>query len=153
MTISRAVVLLFVAASPAGCSGDADDPAGPSAAIYQTMAEHEWNLLDPDNPGGTQMAPLWGDPASGAYGALLRFPAGFVSPMHSHSVDEYTITVQGTALHWTEDESPADAVRMDLGSFTFIPGGVNHVSSCAADGPECIAVITQRDQFDFALAP
>lgn len=137
----------------AGCMGADDRPGEPAASIYKVMGEHEWQMLDPTNPGGPQIAALWGDPTAGAYGALLRFPAGFASPMHRHSAGEHTVTMQGTALHWTETEPRADAKKMTPGSYTFMPGGVNHVSACAADGPECISFLTQAEKFDFTVAP
>lgn len=124
----------------------------PEAALYRTMAEHRWRPLDPNNPAGPQITALWGDPEKGPYGALLRFPAGFKSPMHTHSFDEYTVTIQGTAVHWTETESEATAKRMTPGSYTLIRGNVNHVSSCAPDGEECITFLTQAHPFDFKLA-
>ena len=124
----------------------------PPAALYRTMAEHQWRPLDPRNPSGTQIAILWENPRSGSYGALLRFPAGFRSPMHTHSADEFTVTIQGTAVHWTEMESEATAKRMTPGSYTLIRGGVSHVSACA-EGEECIAFLTQSAPFDFALSP
>jgi len=124
----------------------------PPTALYQTMAEHQWRLLDPRNPSGPRIAILWENSADGSYGALLRFPAGFRSPMHSHSADEYTVTFQGTAIHWSEMESEATAKRMTPGSFTLIRGGVSHVSSCA-EGEECIAFLTQSAPFDFTLSP
>jgi quercetin dioxygenase-like cupin family protein len=124
----------------------------PPAALYRTMADHQWRPLDPRNPSGTQIAILWENSVHGSYGALLRFPAGFRSPMHSHSADEYTVTLQGTAIHWTEAESEATAKRMTPGSFTLIRGGVSHVSSCA-EGEECIAFLTQSAPFDFTLSP
>jgi quercetin dioxygenase-like cupin family protein len=98
------------------------------------------------------MAVLWGDPTTGPYGALLRFSAGFKSPMHSHSLDEYTVTVQGTVLHWMETESEATAKPMPPGSYSLIKGNVNHVSACAPGGQECIDFLTQRGPFDFTLA-
>ncbi|MGH7718739.1 MAG: cupin domain-containing protein [Gemmatimonadaceae bacterium] len=159
---SRSLLGFLAAVVLAGCSGpngsDAPDTAqatvSPShLAAYATMAEHTWRPLDPNNLAGPWIAALWGDPSKGPYGALLRFPAGFASPMHSHSADERTVTIQGTALHWTETESPGAAERMTPGSYTFIPANVNHVSSCAAGGQECIAFLTQATAFDFKLAP
>lgn len=122
------------------------------ASTTVTLAEHEWRPVDPSNPHGPRMATLWGDPASGPYGALLRVPAGFESPMHSHSSDERVVVIQGTSIHWTEDESRDSAQRLAAGSYMTMPAGVNHVSAGDPD-QECIEFITQEGRFDFTLAP
>ena len=61
------------------------DRTADAAAVTVTLDQQRWFPLDPGNPGGVQMATLWGDPRRGPFGALLKVPAGFVSPMHRHS--------------------------------------------------------------------
>jgi quercetin dioxygenase-like cupin family protein len=124
-----------------------------ASPVFKTMDNLEWNLLDPSNPDGPQIAVLWGDVENGPYGALLRFQPGFASPMHSHLADEFTVTIRGVTLHWFEGESSKDAIRLTPGSYTMIPGNLNHVSACAEDSPEeCVAFLTQSTGFDFTLA-
>lgn len=132
-------------------------PTGPATTssllpFYRTIDEYTWRPLDPHNASGPKIATLWGDPTKGAYGALLRFPAGFASPMHTHSADEHTVTIQGTARHWTETEAESTAKNMTPGSYTMIPANINHVSACAPGGPECIAFLTQDTSFDTSPA-
>lgn len=115
------------------------------------LADHVWRPLDPTNPDGPRIAVLWGDPTSGPYGALLRVPAGFESPMHRHSRDERMIMLQGNSIHWTEGGSRDTAPLMTAGDYLVMPGGVNHVSAAAA-GADCVELITQDGPFDFILA-
>ena len=115
------------------------------------LTDLDWRPLDPGNPGGPQMAALWGDPTSGPYGALLRLPGGFESPIHSHSLDERVVVIRGTALHWIEGEDRAAAQAMLAGDYIVMPGGVKHASA-AAPGEECVEFITQDGAFDFTLA-
>lgn len=111
----------------------------------------DWHPVDPSNPHGPSIAPLWGDPASGPYGALLRVPAGFESPLHRHSHDERVVVIEGASVHWQEGENSDSAQIMSVGDYMFMPAGVNHVSAATAAG-ECIEFITQEGRFDFTLA-
>lgn len=120
-------------------------------AITVHLKQQRWYPLDPGNPGGVQMATLWGDPMSGPFGALLRVPAGFESPMHRHSNDERVVVLQGTSVHWTQGESRETAPRITTGDFLMMPARVNHVSA-ATDDEDCIEFITMEGKFDFTLA-
>jgi anti-sigma factor ChrR (cupin superfamily) len=127
------------------------DGADPAGAITVHLGSQRWYPLDPGNPGGVQMASLWGDPMAGPFGALLKVPAGFESPMHRHSNDERVVVVRGTSIHWTQGEFRETAERMTTGDFLIMPSGVNHVSA-AADEEDCLEFITMDGKFDFTLA-
>ncbi len=123
----------------------------PDRAAPLKPGDLDWRPLDPGNPSGPQMAALWGDPTSGPYGALLRVPAGFQSPMHRHSSDERVVVITGASIHWVEGEDPDDAPTMRAGDYMLMPAGVNYVSAAAGD-EECVEFITQDGRFDFTLA-
>lgn len=74
----------------------------PPADVTLLLGDHEWPPVDPDNPNSPAIAALWGDPMSGAYGALLRVPAGFESPVHRHSHDERVVVISGSSVHWAQ---------------------------------------------------
>jgi hypothetical protein len=122
-----------------------------SLATPQKVADLQWRPVDPNNPSGARMAALWGDPLSGPYGALLRMPAGFESPMHRHSSHERVVVINGASLHWAEGHDRRAARIMRSGDYLLIPAGVNHVSAATA-GEECLELITQDGKFDFTLA-
>jgi anti-sigma factor ChrR (cupin superfamily) len=113
-----------------------------SLATPQKVADLQWRPVDPNNPSGARMAALWGDPLSGPYGALLRMPAGFESPMHRHSSHERVVVIDGASLHWAEGHDRRAARIMRSGDYLLIPAGVNHVSAATA-GEECLELITQ----------
>jgi len=123
-------------------------PSG--GALTRLFADLDWRSVDPTNPTSPQMAALWGDPASGPYGAILRVPAGFESPIHHHSRDERVVMTSGTSLHWTADGSRDEAPAMTAGDSMVMPAGIDHVSA-AAPGEDCLEFITQDGPFDFAL--
>lgn len=115
------------------------------------LADLDWRPVDPSNPSGPKMAALWGDPTSGPYGALLRVPAGFESPMHRHSSDERVVVIRGASIHWVEGGDRATAAIMSGGDYMLMPAGVNHVSAATPD-EDCLELITQDGKFDFTLA-
>ena len=127
------------------------DRAAAAAAVTVALERQSWFPLDPGNPGGVQMVTLWGDPASGPFGALLKVPSGFVSPMHHHANDERVVVLKGASVHWTEDGSRETAPRMTTGDAMLMPAGVNHVSA-ATDEEDCLEFVTMEGRFDFQLA-
>src|SRR5215218_3383612 len=61
-----------------------DRPVAPALTVH--LDQRQWSLLDRGNPGGVQMATLWGDPASGPFGALLKVPAGLEADRKRHVI-------------------------------------------------------------------
>ncbi len=75
------------------------------ADVTMLLRDRQSHPVDPANPGSPAITALWGDPATGPYGALLRVPAGFESPLPRHSSDERVIVISGRSVHWVEGES------------------------------------------------
>ncbi|MGH8915075.1 MAG: cupin domain-containing protein [Acidimicrobiia bacterium] len=109
-----------------------------------------WRPVDSGSTDGPRMAILWGDPARGAFGALLRVPAGFESPMHTHSRDERVIQLRGSSIHWNRGETRKTAAVMKPGDYMRMPGGVAHVSA-TPEGEESLEFITMNGPFDFTI--
>ncbi len=104
----------------------------------------DWQPL---GDGPLKVVVLWGDPATGAHGRLLKLPAGFTAPLHYHGGDYQGINVAGTWRHAFKD---GDRETMDLpqGSYVFQPAGGYHDDTCV--GPEdCILFVTQDVAADF----
>jgi anti-sigma factor ChrR (cupin superfamily) len=127
------------------------DQTAAAGPITAPLEQQRWFPLDPGNPGGVQLATLWGDPLRGPFGALLKMPAGFVSPMHRHSNDERVVVLQGASVHWTKGGSRETAPRMTTGDALLMPAGVDHVSA-ATDEEDCLELITMEGRFDFELS-
>ena len=122
------------------------------ADVTLLLRDHRWHPVDPANPGSPTIAALWGDPASGPYGALLRVPAGFESPLHRHSSDERVLVISGSSVHWVQGETRETATVLQAGDFLMMPAGVNHVSAAARNNEDCLEFITMDGKFDFELA-
>jgi len=99
-------------------------------------------------PEGVAFAPLQGDRFAETYQALVRLPAGTVSPPHVKTANMYGVILQGEMIHYLSDEDPAAARRMGPGSFYSINSGAAHVSACVSEAP-CIAYLYQDGAFDF----
>ena len=97
--------------------------------------------------GPLQVTVLWGDPATGAHGRLIKLPAGFTAPIHYHTGEYHGINVAGTWRHSFEEGA---SISQDLpqGSYVWQPAGGYHGDTCV--GPEdCIFFLTQDVAADF----
>jgi hypothetical protein len=149
-TTALATAAVLVVAS---CT-QADDNAGVMSApditagaqpIFVPAAELEWFELDPENAPGVQLATLWGDPASGGFGAYMRLPAGFDAPLHTHTHPMKVVFASGTYI---QEPDGAPVVHLGPGSFMMQPGGdYRHRTSCGTDA-DCVFFVESDGAFD-----
>lgn len=95
-------------------------------------------------PPGVMIANLWGNYEKSAFGALIKFPAGFKSPLHTHSSDGRIVVVSGTLIYTPHGGT---AKRCGPGSYLFESSVVKHVSEAGDDAP-CIFFWEQPGKFD-----
>lgn len=135
------VTSLLAGAFVAGVAvGKSDAPK----AKFVANEEVKWDDLG----GGPKLGLLTGDYGKGPYGALMRLPAGFTSPMHSHTGTYEAVEISGTSSHWLKGEDGTKAKKMTPGSYWTITGKAEHVSACAA-GADCVFFVWQKTKFDF----
>lgn len=96
---------------------------------------------------GIMISPVHGNIQNGKHSTLVKFPAGTITPMHTHSHDYYGIVISGNLKHPVEGQ-PETNVSLPPGSHWFMPSDVHHVTECQA-GLECIVMLTQEKPFDF----
>ena len=145
----KKLAILTVMGSMLGAAFVAGVAVGKGAAPapkFTAAEEVKW-----DDVGGPKLGTLTGDYKKGPYGALLKIPAGFTSPLHSHTGTYEAIEVQGTSSHWLKGEDGTKAKKMTPGSYWMMPGKVDHVSACAP-GADCIFYVWQKSKFDFVAA-
>ena len=99
-------------------------------------------------PEGVAFAALKGDRFSEPYQALVRLPAGTVSPPHVKTANMFGVMLEGEMIHYGHDEDPETARKMGPGSFYSIAAGTAHISACVSETP-CIAYLYQDGVFDF----
>ena len=97
---------------------------------------------------GLSVAPLWGDPSKGAYGALKKVPAGTDFGWHTHSFDQKVVGIAGAFDFQIEGDAPKD---LGWGSYVFVPAGVKHTSKCR-NGAECLYFEEQPGKSDYIPA-
>lgn len=124
-------------------------------STYSSAASAEdIKLLGPSDfdwqtsPEGVAFAALEGDRFSEAYQALVRLPAGTISPPHVKTSNMFGVMLDGEMIHYASDGDPDAARRMGPGTFYSIAAGTPHISACVSEVP-CVAYLYQDGAFDF----
>ncbi|MEM9107035.1 MAG: cupin domain-containing protein [Pseudomonadota bacterium] len=97
---------------------------------------------------GVAFAALSGDRFKEAYMAMVRLPAGLVSPPHTKSANMFGVVVSGTLVHHVHGETDPLETPLQAGSFYKIPAHLPHVSKCVSD-TDCVTFLYQDGSFDF----
>ncbi len=95
--------------------------------------------------GELMAAPAYGDLSHGPHGTFIKMPAGFVSPVHTHSEDYWGVVISGVAANGLPGSKD---VELPVGSYWFQKGGEAHVTKCLSPN-ECIFFISQQGKFDY----
>ena len=138
-------------------AADAQEQASTTSAdalpVAMPAAGLAWKDLDPVGAPGAKVAVLWGDIATGPFGALFELPAGFATPLHTHTHDMKLVVVSGTYLQAPKGKPE---FRLGPGSYLMQPGGrYQHVTRCDQAAP-CIFLVESEGAFDLqpvAAAP
>jgi len=143
---SRTLLALVASFSLAVAVGAQVAPgAGGRAPVVKPAADLVWVDLDPVGAPGVKIANLWGSHEKGAFGALLKLPAGFAAPLHTHTHDMKLVIVSGTYLQAPEGKPE---FRLGPGSYLMQPGGnYRHTTSCDA-ASECLFFFESDGAFD-----
>lgn len=116
---------------------------------FLPASDLKWTDLDPKGAPGVKIADLWGDHTKGAYGAYIKFPAGFTTPLHSHTHAMKAVFVSGTFIQIPEGKSE---VRLPPGSFMMQPGGsYKHITKCDTTA-DCVFFVESEGAFDLKPA-
>jgi quercetin dioxygenase-like cupin family protein len=111
------------------------------APVTKTAADMVWADMPVK---GVQSAPLWGDMSKGAYGALIKFPAGTLVPLHSHSSELKLVVISGTLYTGADAASAKD---LGPGSYGLQPAGWKHITGCRP-GADCLFFTEGSGKFD-----
>ena len=140
-------VSLLLATVVLAQTGEAKAKAKPKATIGKAViwpaADLKWVDMA-GGPPGVQVVDLWGDHTKGAYGSMMKFPAGFSAPLHTHSFDMHIVVVSGTFLHTPEGKP---TVKLPAGSYLKQTANYRHATGCD-QGAECIFFAEGKGKFD-----
>ena len=149
-----AVVVLFAFAAAVLAQGSENEKPkraakSPASRLVIVPAEDlKWTDLDPTGAPGVKVADLWGDHTKGAYGAFFKLPAGFATPLHTHTHDIKVVIVSGTYIQIPEGKSE---FRLTPWSYFLQPGGnYRHTTGCAK-AAECVFFAESNGKFDFKV--
>lgn len=142
-------LLAGAAAAPGQTAGSGDGSNlrpygfGPDQTIVD-IGRAAWEPLRLDGlPPGAEIAVLRGDLAKGGAEILLRFPPGYMVPIHSHTSDELYLWLSG-AFTYVAADGAEQAMRAP--AYLSLPGGVAHGLRC---GPEpCVLFLRYSRPFD-----
>ena len=99
-------------------------------------------------PPGPEIATLRGDLAAGGGEALVRLPANYTFPNHSHTSDELYVWIKGNFTYIAEDGTATDLSGQ---SYINLPGGVPHALRCGNE--PCIFYLRYSKPFDYKIHP
>jgi len=147
--LAFAVAFVLAAAVLAQASGEAKAKKASHAAagqpVFMLAGDMKWTDLDPKGAPGVKIADLWGDHTKGAYGAITKFPAGWMAPLHTHTHAMKIVTISGTFISTPEGKPE---VRLGPGSYLMQPGGnYKHTTACDK-ASECVFFIESNGKFD-----
>jgi quercetin dioxygenase-like cupin family protein len=117
----------------------------PSVNIPVTQLQYVSTGVTDGVTGEVKVAPAYGDLAHGAHGTFLKMPAGFVTPIHTHTDDYYGVVISGVGVNVTVGGTE---VPLPAGSYWFQKGGERHITKCISSN-ECIFFLSQAAKFDF----
>lgn len=145
-----AIGLSFVAAAvlAQGAGETKKMSAGGNSPIFMPSDGLKWTDLDPSAP-GVKIAELWGDHTQGAYGAIIKFPAGFSAPLHTHTNAAKIVVLSGTFIAGPEGKPE---VRLGPGSYYFQPGGTYRHTTACDKASECVFFSQSTGKFDLVPA-
>ena len=149
--LAFALALAVATVVLAQATGEKKAKAAPKAggAVLMPAADLKFMDLDPTGAPGVKTADVWGDHTKGAYGGFSKFPAGWSTPVHTHTHGMKIAVISGTWIHTPEGKPE---VRLGPGSYMFQPGGsYRHQSGCDK-ASECEIFITADGKFDLIPA-
>jgi quercetin dioxygenase-like cupin family protein len=99
-------------------------------------------------PPGPEIAVLRGDLAAGSGELLVRLPANYTFPNHSHTSDELYVWLKGNFTYIADDGTATDLSGQ---SYISLPGGVPHALRCGNE--PCIFYVRYSRPFDYRIHP
>jgi quercetin dioxygenase-like cupin family protein len=144
MTKRSSAVALAVLALMSPYSPGPFAQAAASKAVFTPVADLKW--IGAGVP-GVETAAVKGDMAKGASHFYLKYPAGFVAPVHHHSPDHYVTTVAGNLVLVVDGKEH----RLPPGSYFAFTGKAKHAARCEG-AQDCVMFIDARGAWDVVLA-
>ena len=143
--VSFVLAAAVLAQGSGGMNAVSVSKSATSRLVVMPAGDVKWADLDPKGAPGVKIADVWGDHAKGAFGAFIKFPAGFTAPLHTHTNDFKIVVVSGTFIQAPEGKPE---FRLGPGSYLMQPGGnYKHTSACDK-ASDCLFLVQSSGKFD-----
>ncbi len=142
--VSFLAAVAVLAQASGAAKKSAPKAAAPKAVIWPADGL-KWTDMTGGGPPGVKIVDLWGDHTKGAFGALIKFPAGMTTPLHTHTSGMRVIVVSGTWLHTPEGKPES---RLGPGSYLYQPGGTYRHTTACDKASECVSFVESSGKFD-----
>jgi quercetin dioxygenase-like cupin family protein len=152
LSIFLAILLLTLTSVTNGSAADktASNKQPLSFGQGQTIIDLQkvvWEPLKGEGiPPGVQIALLRGDLAAGGGELLVRLPANYTFPNHSHTSDELYVWIQGNFTYIAEDGT---ATPLSKHAYISFPGNVPHALRCGKT--PCVFYVRYTGPFDYKI--
>jgi quercetin dioxygenase-like cupin family protein len=121
---------------------------GPDQTIAD-IGKVDWKPLELEGlPPGIEIAALRGDLAKGGGEILLRVPANYTVPNHSHTSDELYVWLKGAFTYIAGDGKQVD---IDGPAYISLPGNTPHALKCHNE--PCPFYVRYSRPFDLHVHP
>jgi quercetin dioxygenase-like cupin family protein len=97
-------------------------------------------------PPGPEIAVLRGDGKTGVLEAMVRLPANYTFPNHSHTSDELYVWIKGDFTYIAADGT---ATALSGQTYISLPGGVPHALACGSE--PCVFYLRYSRPFDMHI--
>ncbi len=136
--------IIAAAASAILLSGTALAAADVPLAKRASDPAIAWGPCPTIFPAGCEITILRGDPSRPNADALLRIPAGYAIPAHSHTSAERMVLVSGKMTVQYQGHA---ATTLEAGDYAYGPAGLPHKAVCEAGG-QCVLFIAFEQAVD-----
>src|SRR5262245_7231807 len=99
-------------------------------------------------PPGPELAVLRGDAKAGGLEVVVRLPANYTFPNHSHTSDELYVWLKGNFTYIAADST---ATPLSGQTYISLPGGVPHALACGAE--PCVFYVRYERPLDLHVHP
>ncbi len=143
--MKRACLCLLTISLFAFIASGADAQPQDSVSIRTDQLKYGSTGVTDNVHGEVKAAAAYGDNAHGAHGTFLKMPGKFVSPLHTHTSDEWGVIIAGVFANG----KPGDPdIPLPAGAYFFQKAGEAHISKCISEN-ECIIFLSQSGKYDF----
>jgi quercetin dioxygenase-like cupin family protein len=137
------------AQTEAPAEAPAQEAAAPAAVSNNVVfADVPFKAFNPKQPDGLHVYPLSGNPGAGAFTAIVKMPAGFKTPLHTHTFAYDGVALSGGLFHGV---SATDIHDVEKGSVWRQPADEAHIDGCKSETP-CYMLVSFEGAVDMKPA-